>query len=91
MADRSTAALFGRIFDYLAESNTPRSRAFAREVWWIMEDGGYDFSRRQMEADDALVTLGLATRHAAADGVDDDSVAYAGDDDGPGLPVRGVR
>lgn len=58
MADRTSAALFGEIFELLA-SDEPIDRAtIARRMW--DKSGGYDFSPYQMSADDALMKLGLA-------------------------------
>jgi hypothetical protein len=60
MADRTSAHLFGQIFNHLAETPDERSVTFARVVWGLMEEGGYDFNHYQMDADEALVKLDLA-------------------------------
>jgi hypothetical protein len=57
MADRTSAALFGKIFRYLAATATERDREFAK--WLMGETQSYDFATYQMDADDALRTLGI--------------------------------
>jgi hypothetical protein len=57
MADRTSAALFGEIFEMFAESEQPDLRIVKR--LWVMTRG-YDFSACQMDVDDALMKLGLA-------------------------------
>lgn len=69
MADRTSAHLFGRIFAHLARTpDNPATRAFAAEMWGLMEDGGYDFSYYQMYADDDLEALGLSRMIETGDG-----------------------
>jgi hypothetical protein len=59
MADRTSAEIFGTLFEYLAEERSDgRTRAFARKMWGTT--GSYDFSNYQMGCDDALIKLGLA-------------------------------
>lgn len=65
MADRTSAALFGSIFEYLAKNPDARAQEFARDLW--AKTGGYDFSEYQMGCDDALRKLGLLR-----DGPDED-------------------
>lgn len=60
MADRTSAALFGSIFEMLAERGDERDKEYALKFWEMKEDGGYDFSDYQMECDEALIKLGLA-------------------------------
>lgn len=58
MADRTSASVFGKIFNILAKNPTEEHKAMAREIWPLQSD--YDFSEYQMYADDALIALGLA-------------------------------
>jgi hypothetical protein len=67
MADRTSAALFGKVFDYLAEE-PEQNEKFAAWLW--KQTGNYDFSYYQMGCDKALVKLGLAKR------VEDDLFLY---------------
>ena len=60
MADRTSAALFGAFFERLAETPDERSRELATWLWG--QSRGYDFNDYQMDADEALVALGLARR-----------------------------
>jgi hypothetical protein len=60
MADRTSAGLFGSIFEILAENGGDKDKEYALKFWEIKEDGGYDFSDYQMYCDEALVKLGLA-------------------------------
>lgn len=58
MADRTSAALFGKIFGLLARNPTAEHKSIAMEMW--REAKEYDFSPYQMSADDDLIKLGLA-------------------------------
>lgn len=58
MADRSAASLFADIFNYLAANPDERAKDMARAMW--SRSGDYDFSPRQLYADEALLKLGLA-------------------------------
>lgn len=52
MADRTSARLFGSIFEHLANDPTETNCKFAK---WLLEkaqSGRYDFDLYQMEADD---------------------------------------
>lgn len=61
MADRTSAALFGSIFDHLAEGKpSKKDRDFA--LWLWTQTGDYDFSEYQMDCDESLVKLGLAEK-----------------------------
>lgn len=60
MADRTSAGLFGKIFELLAKNPTEEHKIIAKEIFAYTRD--YDFSNYQMDADDALVTLGLAVK-----------------------------
>lgn len=58
MADRTSAGLFGKIFEYLAKNINKNSIEFANELFEMTYD--YDFNTYQMYCDDALIKLGLA-------------------------------
>jgi hypothetical protein len=59
MADRTSAAIFGRQFERLAKGRIPeRKLKEAREVW--RDSWNYDFNPYQMGCDEALLRLGLA-------------------------------
>lgn len=58
MADRTSAKLFGTIFDLLAKNPTDEKKAIAKEIWPLHSE--YDFSEYQMNCDDSLIKLGLA-------------------------------
>jgi hypothetical protein len=72
MADRTSAEIFGTLFTHLAEDLRIASAdiihadrreyilTLARDLWPKM--WSYDFNEYQMDADDALVQLGLARR-----------------------------
>lgn len=58
MADRTSAALFGKIFELLAKNPTDENKKIALEIWPFRSE--YDFNEYQMDADDSLQILGLA-------------------------------
>lgn len=60
MADRTSAALFGEIFELLAENPTDEHKAIAKKI--MAKTGDYDFSNYQMDADEPLMKLGLAKK-----------------------------
>jgi hypothetical protein len=60
MADRTSAGLFGKIFELLAKNPSDEHKQMAKEIWPMTSE--YDFSEYQMYADDALLTLGLAKK-----------------------------
>ena len=66
MADRTSAALFGHMFEYLAKDTSEKAREFARHIWGLTAD--YDFNSYQMYCDEALEELGLATRVTGENG-----------------------
>lgn len=80
MSDRTSAEIFERLFTYLAEQPKSKERdALALNAWEWTEN--YDFSPRQLYADDALVELGLAIRVPDPDEQDGSlMVLYHGDD-----------
>lgn len=59
MADRTSAAIFGKLFELLANNPTKDNKELANEIYYELIDQ-YDFSTYQMCADDALISLGLA-------------------------------
>jgi len=61
MADRTSAGLFGRVFKMLAANPTDEHKKFAVELLAMRHD--FDFSIYQMDADDALLTLGVAENY----------------------------
>lgn len=80
MADRTSAELFGTLFELLAENPTDEHKAIARRMFDL--SGRYDFSEYQMEADEACVTLGLARRGIHAEYPEDGEVVlWPGDDE----------
>ena len=87
MADRTSARIFGSIFEFLAETPDARSKEFAALMWALTEE--FDFSYYQMNADDALIALGLAC--VGKDEDDEGTILYAGDDGGPEIPAVGRR
>ena len=58
MADRTSAGIFGDIFNYLAGEEKMSKEEFAQRLW--SDAGGYDFSYDQMGCHEALIKLGLA-------------------------------
>lgn len=60
MADRTSAAIFGMLFEKLASDPTPQHVEWAKWLW--EQQSSYDFSPYQMSVDAALITLGLAHR-----------------------------
>lgn len=59
MADRTSAGIFARVFEYLSLVEDPINRhEFARFLYG--ESRRCDFHPCQMDCDDALVKLGLA-------------------------------
>jgi hypothetical protein len=62
MADRTSAHLFGCIFEIIDEHvKDPQDRKVLAERFWAMSRG-YDFSEYQMESDEVLERLGLARK-----------------------------
>ena len=74
MADRTSADLFGEVFGILAEHVPagPERDATALRLWTAQDD--YDFSPNQMDADNALMELGLARRGVDPDWPNDGEV-----------------
>lgn len=61
MADRSSAYLFGCIFDLIDECvPEPKRTEEALRFWKMSRE--YDFSDSQMESDEVLTRLGLAQK-----------------------------
>ncbi len=63
MADRTSAALFGQIFRYLAEGEPDeRAKTFAKNL--MKQTREFDFCTYQMGCGDALKKLGLPDEDA---------------------------
>lgn len=61
MSDRTSAGIFAGIFTLIAAKlPAPAARPLARTIWGMSLE--YDFSPSQMDAEDALETLGLCGR-----------------------------
>ena len=60
MADRTSAQIFGDIFELLAKNPDERNKRIAKKIFQL--SCGYDFSPYQMYADDACLALGIAKR-----------------------------
>lgn len=58
MADRTSAEIFGRVFQLLANTPTADPKELARELIQISRE--YDFSPYQMYADEACMALDIA-------------------------------
>jgi hypothetical protein len=56
MADRTSAEIFGKIFELLAENPTDEHKEMAAKIYPMA--GNYDFAPYQMDADEALITRG---------------------------------
>lgn len=71
MADRTSARLFGQVFSVLAK-NPEKYKEAAHEIF--NEVQYYDFNEYQMDADEDLMSLGLARKgtdeEKAAEGYD---------------------
>ncbi len=80
MTDRTSAALFGKIFELLAKNPTDEHKAIAKEVFAYT--GDYDFSYYQMDADDALMALGLARKGIDTRYPEDGETILYGNDEG---------
>lgn len=59
MADRTSAEIFGNIFEWLAKKPDTPERTEDAKMFWRMSFS-YDFSPSQMEASEACLSLGLA-------------------------------
>jgi len=78
MADRTSARLFGDIFNMLAEEPTEKHKEMASKIFDKTYD--YDFSNYQMYADEALKKLGLAKKGIGPDYPEDgEIIIYKGD------------
>lgn len=74
MADRTSAALFAELFEYLAQDESCKARKMAEHIWEMADN--YDFCARQMCCDEALLKLGLAHEGINEDG--EDGILYKG-------------
>jgi hypothetical protein len=75
MADRTSAGLFGNIFEYIVGHTEMDVEDFIKWLWKQQEN--YDFSPYQMGCDDALLELGLA-KYIKKD--DFDIIIFKGDE-----------
>lgn len=78
MSDRTSAAIFGEIFDLLADNPDERNKAIARKIWGKI--GEYDFSPYQMGSDRALLRLGIAKMGIHPRYPDDGEIVLYGDE-----------
>jgi hypothetical protein len=76
MADRTSAEIFGDLFEQLAKIDDDTARVIAR--WAMGRTQHYDFTTDQMGADDALLKLGLAKM--GKNEYDEEAILYAGED-----------
>ena len=77
MADRTSAYIFGEIFrDIASMPALPIRSRLAKEYWKMSRE--YDFSEYQMEADEALLKLGLARKGVDPDYPEDGDVMLYG-------------
>lgn len=61
MADRTSAGIFGDIFEFLVTmEQNEHTKKFAKKMWENSYE--YDFCPDQMGCDDSLVKLGFAKR-----------------------------
>ena len=58
MADRTSAGIFGEMFNFLAEGGKKSKEDLIAFLWDSCH--GYDFNYCQMDADESLEKLGLA-------------------------------
>lgn len=80
MSDRTSAEVFARVFERLAEDPIDeRTKKLAHDLWEI--SSGYDFHPVQLDCDEVLVKLGLATPNSK----DHDAAGF----DVDYLPTRG--
>lgn len=77
MADRTSAGLFGKIFDLLAKNPTEENKSIAAEIYPMRS--GYDFSDYQMYCDESLIKLGLAKMGVNPDYPEDGEVIIYND------------
>jgi hypothetical protein len=77
MADRTSAALFGKIFSLLAKNPTDEHKAIAKEIFSFTSE--YDFNYYQMDADNELIILGLAKMGIDPDYPEDGEVVIYAD------------
>ncbi len=74
MADRSSAGVFAVVFGVLAKDPTEERKNLAREIYGHIRQ--YDFNECQMEADEALIALGLAHMGYDPEWPDEEVVIY---------------
>lgn len=74
LVDQDSADIFGTVFRHFAEKPDARGMRFGMEVWMMMKEGKVYFSPNQMNADEALIKLGLAVKREGY------RIQYAGDE-----------
>ena len=79
MADRTSAGLFGKIFQLLAVNPTDEHKQIASEIFDMT--GEYDFSNYQMYAEEACHKLDLCRTIPDPEYPDAIKVLWKGDDD----------
>lgn len=60
MSDRTSAAIFGYVFELLAENPSEEHKAIALKLYNFYVAQDYDFSPREMYAGEACLNLGIA-------------------------------
>ena len=79
LADRTSAEIFGYIFERLASSKPIDRETMAKTMWEFSHD--FDFSAYQMYCDNALIKFGFAKRGIHPDYPEDGkTVLYIGED-----------
>lgn len=73
MADRTSAGIFGYMFENLASDPTDKNKEIASKIFDKSCD--YDFSNYQMCADESLIKLNLAKKRSEGE-----KIIYKGDD-----------
>ena len=69
MIDEKPAVAMGKVFKILAKNRTDENKALAKEIFEMCPNHG--FNVRQMDADDALIDLGVAFIGEAVEASDD--------------------
>lgn len=79
MADRTSAEVFGIIFELLAENPTDEHKAIAKRIYKYTRN--YDFNDYQMDVDESLIKLGLAIKAIDPEYPEDgETIIYASND-----------
>lgn len=72
MSDRSSAEIFGVMFELLAKNPTEENKKMAKKMWSYTF--AYDFNFCQMGVEEALFALGLAKKGIDPESPDDGEV-----------------